>query len=859
MEAYRHGGHLRQLAAASGRAAEELLDFSANINPLGPPSWLRLCVSRALDQVSHYPDPHCQRLADKIAARHGLESGTVVCGNGTAELMAFLPRVLPARRAVIPVPAYVDYRRCAEQAGLPVELLPLQSAADFVVDLTRLESILRPGDLVFLGHPNNPTGQLLDAATLRALAANHSQVFFMVDEAFADFVEGFESMIKDRPANVVVMRSLTKFYAIAGLRLGYAVADPPVAGALRDILPPWSVNSLAQAVGEQAFRGSGERLRHETVTLVAEQRQRLQRELSQLPGVHVVPAAANYLLVRLERSDWSAPDLAAALLKEGIALRLCNNYEGLVGDYLRLAVRSPEDHDRLLAVVQKFLGRRGSQPTARRRRPALMFQGTSSGAGKSVLTAAWCRILLQDGYSVAPFKAQNMSLNSFVTRTGGEMGRAQVVQAQAARLEPDVRMNPVLLKPNSDTGCQVIVWGQPVGNMDVDRYIDYKADAFAQVRRAYDELAQDHDVLVLEGAGSPAEVNLKGHDIVNMTMARYARAQVLLVGDIDRGGVYASFLGTMDVLDEWERSLVMGFLVNRFRGKKELLDDAHRLMKEATGRPVWGVVPYLQRLGLPEEDSVALKSGILDDNRPAGGGDVDIVVVDLPHISNFTDFDALRDEPDVRLRFVRQPEEVRGADAVVLPGSKNVLSDLAALRKRGWAEALPRFATEGVEIVGVCGGFQMLGEQISDPQGLESRQGQAPGVALLPLTTTLAPEKTLTRTQGRHDQSGCEVWGYEIHHGQTSATGGRACFHTDQGEVLGLANDRGRVWGTYLHGLFDADQFRRWFIDELRQRRGLEPLREVQVCYDVDQALDRLADVVRESMDVAAVYRRLGL
>ena len=402
---------------------------------------------------------------------------------------------------------------------------------------------------------------------------------------------------------------------------------------------------------------------------------------------------------------------------------------------------------------------------------ALMLQGTSSNAGKSVLTAAICRILLQDGVRVAPFKAQNMSLNSFVTRDGGEMGRAQVVQAQACRVEPDVRMNPILLKPNSDTGSQVIVRGKPVGNMRVGEYVGFKPQAFAAACECYDSLAEQFDAIVLEGAGSPAEVNLKHHDITNMRMARHAGAAVLVVGDIDRGGVFASFVGTLEVLAPWERRMVAGWIVNRFRGDAGLLAPALEYTQSATGRPVLGVVPYLPDLGLPQEDSVEFKSGLLD--APGGNGEaVEIAVVDLPHIANFTDFDAFRGESDVRLRIVRQASDLGQPDAVVIPGSKNTLADLDCLRRNGLAERIEQLARGGrTEVVGVCGGFQMLGREIRDPLALESANGLREGLGLLDAVTVLAAEKTLVRAAATHVPSGLEVAGYEIHHGRTDANG----------------------------------------------------------------------------------------
>ena len=507
--------------------------------------------------------------------------------------------------------------------------------------------------------------------------------------------------------------------------------------------------------------------------------------------------------------------------------------------------------------------------------PAVMLQGTSSNAGKSILTAALCRILLQDGFSVAPFKAQNMALNSFVTPDGREIGRAQAVQAAACRLEPDVRMNPVLLKPSSDTGSQVIVCGKPVGNMRVKEYVSYKPTAFATVKDAYDSLAAEHDVMVLEGAGSPAEINLKAHDIVNMQMARYAKAKVLLVGDIDRGGVFASLVGTMELLDQWEKDLVAGHVLNRFRGDASLLDSALTFTTERTGKPFFGVVPYVQHLGLPEEDSVTFKESI-GRQLPLREDALDVVLLDLPHIANFTDVDALSIEPDVSLRIVNTAESLGTPDCIIIPGSKSTASDLQWLKECGLAQAIVDYAHHGGVVVGICGGFQMLGESIADPDAIESvhavgldgascAEASQDGLHLLPLQTVLGEEKMLTRVCGTHHPSGCTVSGYEIHHGVTTCAGtstSEAVVCSD-GSVIGYGEDgRGsfhRVWGTYLHGLFDEDVFRRAFINDLRCRKNLQPLDGVQATFSMDPALDRLADVVRDALDLQRLYALLGI
>jgi len=427
------------------------------------------------------------------------------------------------------------------------------------------------------------------------------------------------------------------------------------------------------------------------------------------------------------------------------------------------------------------------------------------------------------------------------------------------------------LKPNSDTGCQVILEGHSVGNMDVARYIGYKPQAFEKARDCYDSLADEFDAVVLEGAGSPAEINLKHHDIVNMQMARYAEAPVLLVGDIDRGGLFASFVGTMELLAPWERRLIRGFVINRFRGDASLLSPAIDHTYRHTGKPTLGVVPYVRDLGLPEEDSVEFKSGRREEAETEEAASeeraVDIAVVDLPHISNFTDFDALEIEPDVRVRVVRLADQLGTPDAVILPGSKNVLGDLEYIKQRGFAARLNDLAASGeTQIVGICGGLQMLGRRIVDPCHVDSHNGAAQGLGLLGVTTALAAQKTLARSRAVHALSGLEVTGYEIHHGQTEAHGEQEAVPlfspradgTDA-TALGMANRQGNVWGTYLHGVFDADAFRRWFLDRLRVRRGLSPLGGVSATYDIEPALDRLAKIVRESLDINEIYRWMGL
>ncbi|EKO40151.1 MAG: cobyric acid synthase CobQ/L-threonine-O-3-phosphate decarboxylase [Solidesulfovibrio magneticus str. Maddingley MBC34] len=863
-KAFPHGGNLRALAAEAGRDPCDILDASASINPLGPPPWLRDVLSAGVADLVHYPDPDCTALLEAASARYGAPASHFVAGNGTSQLLFALPRCTGLARAVIPSPAYTDYAVACHKSGMDVRRLPGSEFDGFAPQLDRIEAVLRSPSMVVIASPANPTGVVTDAGAIVDLAGRHPQSLFLVDEAFADFVPGFASLAgEDRPHNVAVLLSLTKSFAVPGLRLGLLAASPDLADWVRRTLAPWSVGSLPQAVGLRALADTA--FLEETRAALPGLRRRLAEGLTGL-GLTVFPSQANFLLARLSLSGPNAPEVCRRLLTEhGVALRDCTNFSGLSDRYLRVAVRPEAETDRILDALAAVLAA-CPMPASRPRlkTPALMVQGTTSSAGKSVMAAGLCRLLSRAGYKVAPFKSQNMSLNSGVTADGLEMGRAQIVQARACRLAPDARMNPILLKPTSELGSQVIVLGKPVGTMRVTEYIAYKPTAFAAAREAYDTLAGQADVMVLEGAGSPAEVNLKAHDIVNMAMARHAGASVLLAADIDRGGAYAGLLGTMECLPETERALVAGYVLNRFRGDATLLAPANDYLAQRTGRDVLAVVPFLPDLGLPDEDSVTFKDGqSLPDTPPADPALLDIAVIDLPHLSNATDCDALAVEPDARLRRVREVGKLGRPDAVLLLGSKNTLADLAWLKDSGLAAALTTLAADGkTEIIGICAGLQMLGDAVADPLGLESDRRHAPGLGLLPLTTRLAAEKTLTAAEAVHTPTGLPLHGYEIHHGVTEIQGNAAALDViaarPDGHPLGYARQDAPVWGAYLHGIFDADAFRRQFLNTLRQRRGQEPITRLTP-YDIDPALDRLADVLEERLGLATVRRLLGL
>ena len=486
---------------------------------------------------------------------------------------------------------------------------------------------------------------------------------------------------------------------------------------------------------------------------------------------------------------------------------------------------------------------------------AIMIQGTASGVGKSTLVTALCRILRQDGLRVAPFKAQNMANNSYVCRDGGEIGRSTAVQAQACGLEPTVDMNPVLLKPSTDSAAQVVVLGRPVKSMTAREYQEFKPTLLSMIRGCLFRLKRDHDVVLIEGAGSPAEVNLRDSDIVNMRTAEIADAPVILVGDIDVGGVFAQIVGTMHLLLESERARIRGFIINKFRGDLEILRPGLTFLERETGRPVLGVVPHFRHIRIPEEDAVpAQKIGGL---APPDKIRIDVVL--QPRMSNFTDFDALEAEPDVHLRYIERPED-RVPDALVLPGSKSTIADLRRLKEAGFAGHVSRCQERGATIVGICGGFQMLGMQIRDPLHVESAAAGEEGLGLLPSVTVFEADKITAQVSGVHLASGLEVRGYEIHMGRTEGTApapffrltrrdGRAVTEFDGADAAG-----GRVWGTYLHGVFDNPGFRRHFVDGLRAARGWPPLR-TSPPLDSNAEFDKLAAHVRANLDLECIHR----
>ncbi|QTL98788.1 cobyric acid synthase [Iocasia frigidifontis] len=497
---------------------------------------------------------------------------------------------------------------------------------------------------------------------------------------------------------------------------------------------------------------------------------------------------------------------------------------------------------------------------------SIMIQGTGSDVGKSVITAGLCRLLVRDGYQVAPFKSQNMALNSFITRDGGEIGRAQAVQAEAARVVATVDMNPVLLKPNQDDNSQLIIHGQAVKNIKAKEYFSDQGKSLEAIEESLQRLVEEWEIIVMEGAGSPAEINLREYDLVNMKIAEMIDAPVILVADIDKGGVFASIVGTLELLTQEERERVKGIIINKFRGDQARFEGGIDFIEKYTGKPVLGVIPYLKDIKIPEEDSLA------QDIQGDTDYQLDIVILYLPHISNFTDFDLLAAEPETRVRYLRELSEIGEPDLIIIPGSKNTIEDLQYLYSQGYIEVIRQKYRQGIPVLGICGGYQMLGRRVIDPAHVESSEEVVAGLGLLEMETVYAGEKISRQVKASintdisffKDLQGEVLTGYEIHHG-------RGRIDSDQNQLLkimpwgdkgesfddGLISDDGLVWGTYLHGIFDNDRFRRFFINYLRAKKGLRPLSSQYISSRRlrEDAYDRFADLLEKNIVRAKLDR----
>jgi cobyric acid synthase CobQ/L-threonine-O-3-phosphate decarboxylase len=953
LERYGHGGDLTTAAALFGKPEGGFLDFSSNMNPFGPPEAVGRLLAEKWRELARYPDPASRGLIRAIARACGVPEECVVAGNGAAELIDLAVRVRAPRAAGIVRPSFSEYEEAVRKAGGDIVDILLRKEDGFALREETVRQAAERTDLLIIGHPNNPTGRLADPELLKRLARSGKRI--IVDEAFIDFVPDEEAVSLIRLAaeteGLAVIRSLTKFYAIPGARLGFMVASPEFIRAVRMLQVPWSVNAAAQWIGEAVLeeREYAERTRR----WLADERPWLAARLESV-GLTVYPSDANFLLVSIPSAYGAdAKQLQQAMGEKGVLIRDASLFPGLDPSYFRLAVRTRAENEAMLECLVASLeaikseaasgGRRrtpepasadngekrsdaanlsneadpsaaspanemrtadadtaspaanpapganqGSEQMARtasriqaleqaeeRLAPTIMLQGTSSDVGKSVMAAALCRIFTQDGLKTAPFKSQNMSLNSYVTPDGKEIGRAQGMQADACRIPASTDMNPILLKPSKDMVAQVVVHGKPLRDYDARAYREtYLPTAESIVREALGRLRRRYDVVVIEGAGSPAEVNLKDRDIVNMRLAGWADAPVILVADIDKGGVFASIVGTMEILTPEERERVKGFIINKFRGDVSLLKPGLDWLEQRTGKPVLGVIPYLREIGLEDEDSASLddKTRHQSAGSRSGPGQVDIAVIRLPRISNFTDFDPLFEEKDAHVRYISRPEDWGEPDAVIIPGSKNTIEDLRFLRESGFEPLILRHAAQGGRLVGICAGYQMLGRRLMDPQRIESDTEMMDGLGFFPSQTVFTPDKRTERVLGTArwpDGTESFVEGYEIHMGRTeflepAVQPFSIRIHDDPDEppyyhLDGAVTPDGKVWGTYMHGIFHNDKLRRQWLNAVRADKGWLPLEE-ELVYNSkrEEAFDRLAAHVRAHLDMGAIYAMIG-
>ncbi|WP_028975225.1 cobyric acid synthase [Spirochaeta cellobiosiphila] len=848
----KHGGHIAEYLKKWDIPEEDILDYSANINPLGYPDWLRAVINIELDRIEHYPEPHQESLKEAYSQSWSIDPKEIIFANGATEILFFTLFTLKPSKVLLLSPSYGDYRDACLKLNIPIIELESGWENNFVPSLEDFKLALEnlPKDsMVILGNPNNPSGLVVEKSLID-LCQSRSEVTLLLDESFIDLTD--KSKDQYPTTDYLVMRSLTKAWAIPGLRLGYLQGPAPILSSIEHNIPQWSVNRLAAAVGRELL--THKKYLKESQKMIEKERNYLKNELKGR-GFWVAPGEANFLLFRLPQ-NYSPSDFYDFLASQGLFIRLYKDVKGLDDYDFRIAVKDHFSNSRLIERINAFV-KQPHPSTQRKHRltpKRLMILGTASNAGKSLMVMAFCRIFRDLGYSVAPFKAQNMSLNSFVTSHGEEIGRAQALQALAAGIEADARMNPVLLKPTSDQGSQIIVCGKPWDQLQARAYYQKREYLWSQITQSYENLSRDYDMIIMEGAGSPGEINLKKYDMVNMAMAKYAQSPVLLTGDIDKGGVYASFYGHMNVMAQWERNLVKGFLVNKFRGDVSFLTEAHDQVLKELGKPVVGIIPYQHNHGLPEEDSVSYDLHF----QSKGSGLINLGIVRLGHLSNFTDIAPFQQE-EVNLISIDTVEDMDKVPlhGIILPGTKRTIEDLRHLKKDGRFQAIKEYARrKNSLVIGICGGFQMMGLSISDNLGIEEAPGtEEEGLGLLPLHTQLMREKHLVQMNSRHKEYALKVAGYEIHHGATEIPEDWDLFEEPG---LGAQNPRDNHWGSYLHGIFDNDDFRHRFLQELLDKHHIDIMPKWG-SYNVEAKIKHFTEVVRESIDMDYIKKIMGL
>ena len=866
-----HGGNLLHACRRFGRT--EFIDFSSNLNPFAN---FPLPASNELrESIARYPSADADDLLPYFAAATGHPSNHFIPTAGAIEGIYLATRIFPNCPAIIPAPSFPDYLRAAHAAGLDVPPAN-QPNADLNSIATRLAALLenplaRTPPVILIGNPNNPTGLLHPRPDLSQLirSQNGQSATWIIDEAFIQLVdEESPSLLPElhKLPNVIIVGAWTKSCAIPGLRLGYlATSNAAYREKLRFIQAPWSVSGPAALWARTHLREELRPVLQKHAKRVASERERMIEAINAIPGLEAFPSSTNFFLIR--STAVSAQTLRESLGFKGFLLR---DSQGLRMDenLSRCAVRTHEENALLITALKECLKISStSAPTSTPRKLAKVIAvlGSSSNSGKSWVATALCRYLKNRGFRVAPFKAQNMSNNSAATPCDGEIGRAQAVQAEACRLTPTPLMNPVLLKPAGNSTSQLVVLGKSQKHLPAREYYQHVEPLREIAHTALDQLRADFDVIITEGAGSPVELNLMDRDIANLDPVRHADGRWILVTDIEKGGVFAQAAGTWNLLSTSDQSSCIGLVVNKFRGDISLFSNANEHFRNIFGAPFLGTLPFAPNLQPESEDSLSNQRQTSAIQRPApDSACIRIRWIPFPSVSNAQDVEPWLHDPGVDIRPSIHPEEIADADLLILPGSKNTLADFDWLTASGLVQTIRDFATRGRPIVGVCGGFQMLGETLNDPHSHDGTGGTRTALGLLPVTTVFEKHKTVRQVTATFST---DSWmPYEIHMGTTSLSqnSSAATSHVFacSTESLMEFNEgilQNNVMGTYLHGCFESPAFRRHLCAMARPELAAESLVNPEPWHlKKDRIYDGMADLIGQHLNLEPILNYLS-
>ena len=844
-----HGGQLSKAALEFNLPPESFVDFSSNLNVCAPAvsstDWERWRTA-----ITRYPQADPARLRDRLATVYDLDARHILATAGAIDALYLAARIFHDRKVAIIEPAFGDYDRAFAAAGCAAERLALAPETWHAPATTAWVDLIEPFDVIVFGNPNNPTGSLQPRELLLQLfnTSWSRQKTWLVDEAFIEFVANQENetllaVLKQNPS-LIVIRSLTKSWCIPGLRLGFlATSNSAWLDRLCMIQPPWSANGVVEEWAAAYLTPEHHAQLLAGLRNLREIKSRFELELARIPGLRTHPSAANFLLVEITDASLSAAHVYRELGRRGLLVRVCDSFYAMSkGRFIRIAVRTEPENNRLAEAIRD-LGR--AKPKTSRMK-AISVLGTASNSGKSWLATALCAWLRRKGVNVAPFKAQNMSNNSFVTLDGGEIGRAQAAQAEACGLLPTVKMNPILLKPSGQLGSQLVVLGEARGHVRAADYYASIEQLWPVICETLEHWKKECDVLVLEGAGSPVELNLMTRDIVNLRPTNHLDGKWLLVADIERGGAFAQIIGTWSLLDPRDQARGLGVIVNKFRGDLSLFAEARRCLAERIPLPYLGVLPFRADLQPESEDSLCR------DAEERGDGEK-LAWIRFPHLSNSQDCQPWLLDQGVRVQWAANPDEIKDAKVIVLPGTKNTLADLKWLCATGLDRAVKSAAQRGVPVIGICGGYQMLGERVCDPDGVAGDRGALPGLHLLPVQTTFSKTKEVSQVSASWEN---DRWvAYEIHMGLTQRSGScDALLKVQNGSAAREDGcQSGNIWGTYLHGLFESSSLR----TELARRAGLTNYQPSRASWreHLQRIYDEMADALDEHVNMEEIWR----